>query len=147
MDIRKIIKEELKSIFEQESGEIKGLDILNHFPFSELPDTRDKANWQSGVPGWGKVYVPSLDTSDAQQQVVAKDDFTYREFQGPKMMHKFSGYINDFNKKFGEEPIFSIHPEAPWHSRVEILNPKYKEWKRGSDDTKASMLSHWGTTD
>lgn len=147
MDIRKVIQEELKQVFEQEVGEIKGLDILNHFPFSDLPDTRREADWQNGVPGWGKVYIPSIDTSDAMHQVVAKDDFTYREFQGPKMMHKFEGYIDEFKRKFGEEPVFKIHPDAPWYGRVEILNPKFNEWRDKGNATKASMLAHWGTTD
>lgn len=147
MDIRKVIQEELKKVFEQEGGEIKGLDILNHFPFSDLPDTTNDAEWQKGVPGWGKVYVPSLDTSDAQHQVVSKEDFVYHEFQGPKMMHQFDGYIDIFKKKFGEEPVFKIHPDAPWYGRVEILNPKFKEWKEKSDSVKASMLAHWGTAD
>jgi hypothetical protein len=147
MNIRKLIQEELKKVFEQEDREIKGLDILNYFPFSELPETRSGADWQNGVPGWGTVNVPSLDTSDAQQQIASKQDFVYHEFQGPKMMHKFDGYIDIFKKKFGEEPVFRIHPDAPWYGKVEILNPKFKEWKDRGNDTKASMLAHWGTTD
>lgn len=145
MNIRKVIKEEIQKVFEQDSDGIKGLDILNHFPFSDLPDTRDEADWQKGVAGWGKVHVPSLDTSDSQEQVVAKDDFTYREFQGPKMMHKFDGYIDKFKKKFGEEPVFKINPDAPWYGRVEILNPKFKEWREMGDSAKSSMLTQWGS--
>lgn len=128
MDIRKVIQEELQGVFEQENMEIKGLDILNHFPFSDLPETRESSDWKNGVSGWGKVYVPSLNSSDAQQQIVSKKDLVYHEVQGPKMLHKFDGYIDIFKKRFGEEPIFSINSNAPWHSRVEILNPKFQEW-------------------
>jgi hypothetical protein len=113
---------------EVDSQEIVGLDILNHFPFNQLPDTRKDADWQMGVPGWGKVHLPSID-SNGLTQIVAKDDFTYREFQGPKMVHKFDGYIQDFKDKFGEEPIFKINPEGSWYDKVQVINPKYLESK------------------
>ena len=142
-NIRKVIREEFSKVFEQDMGGIKGIDILNHFPFSELPETKKEADWQNGISGWGKVYVPSLDTSDGQQQVVSKDDFTYTEFQGPKMMHRFDGYVDIFNKKFGDEPIFAINPDADWHSKVEILNPKFKEWRESGNLAKGDALKGW----
>ena len=110
------------------SGTIVGLDILNHFPFNQLPDTRKDADWVKGVAGWGKVYLPSID-SNGLTQIVAKEDFTYREVKGPKMVHKFSGYIEEFKDRFGEEPVFKINPEGSWYDKVVVINPKYLESK------------------
>jgi len=121
-------RKERGELNEVEEEGIVGLDILNHFPFNQLPDTRKGADWQRGVPGWGKVYLPSID-SNGLTQIIAKDDFTYREVNGPKMVHKFNGYIQDFKQKFGEEPIFKITPEADWYDKIQIINPKYLESK------------------
>jgi hypothetical protein len=121
-------RKERGELNEVEEEGIVGLDILNHFPFNQLPDTRKGADWQRGVPGWGKVYLPSID-SNGLTQIVAKDDLTYREVQGPKMVHKFNGYIQDFKQKFGEEPIFKIAPEDNWYDKIQVINPKYLESK------------------
>jgi len=137
MNIRKIIKEELNSVFNEDSNGIVGLDILNHFPFSELPENRLDGDWQKGVPGWGKVFIPGLNAVDAEQQVVSKDDFTYREVEGPKMVHKYDGYIENFKKMFGEEPVFSINPSADWYNKVKIINPKFKQWRESGIKNKS----------
>jgi hypothetical protein len=130
MDIRKIIKEELSMVFESDDKGIKGLDILNHFPFSDLPETRKDSDWKVGVSGWGKVYVPSVESPGSSTQIASNEDFVYREVKGPKMIHKIDGYIIDFKNKFGEEPIFKINPNVPKHEMIEILNTSFKNWRK-----------------
>lgn len=148
--INKVFEEIWNKLNEEESSSdsshILGLNILNYFPFSELPKGKEGADWQKGVDGWGKVYLPSLDTADAQMQIVSKDDIIGSQYQGPKMLHKFSGYIDSFEKKFGEEPKFVIDPSKPWYSKVEIVNPKFLEWKEEYSKGKQTYLDSVGTT-
>jgi hypothetical protein len=125
---------------------IVGKDILNHFPFSALPEERIGADWINGVEGWGKVQLPSVDESDSVTQIVSKSDFFPREVQGPKMLHKFSGYLDEFERRFGEEPIFVIDPSQPWFGKVKIINPKFNEWKERGLKVKGDTLARWGST-
>jgi Zn-finger nucleic acid-binding protein len=130
------------------SNQVVGLDILNVFPFSQLAQSRKDVNWQDrSVEGWGPVYLPSVDDSDSQTQIFSKDDIIGYEFQGPKMLHKYAGYVGEFKQKFGEEPIFSLHPEEPWFGKVKIINPKYNEWKEGGLKAKGDWLRNAGTTE
>ncbi len=125
MDLRKIIKEEIEKVFDN-SNKIVGLDILNHFPFSNLPETAADSNYKTrDVAGWGPVIVPKIGSGDNGQQILSKDDIIGTEFQGPKIMHKFDGYIESFRKKYGEDPIFELHPEEKSSSkRIVIVNKK-----------------------
>jgi hypothetical protein len=139
MDLRKIIREEFEQAFSEGPGteEIKGYDILNHSPFAELPETRGDVDWKNR----GRVFVPSLDTGDARMQVFSKDDLTGSEVQGPKMVHKFTGYIDQFKSKYGEEPIFTIDGD-----KVDIVNPGFQEWRERYLKGKGATLAAWGTT-
>lgn len=139
MNIRKLINEELNKIFSKDFDVIKGGDIINHFPFSDLPEKRSGADWKSGVSGWGKVYVPGLDRADSLLQIPAKEDFFYREVQGPKMIHKYSGYISDFKERFGEEPLFKIDSSK---KKVYIVNDEYISWKEESLNNMKSFFKY-----
>lgn len=144
MDLRKIIREEFEKAFSEGPGteEIKGYDLLNHSPFSELPETRRDVDWDNR----GRVFVPALDMGDARMQVFSKDDLTGSEVQGPKMVHKFSGYIEEFKDKFGEEPVFTIVNGPDSIIKAEIVNPSYLEWKEQYLKNKGATLDAWGTT-
>lgn len=130
------------------SNQVVGLDILNVFPFSQLAQSRREVNWQDrSVEGWGPVYLPSVEDADAQTQIFSKDDIIGYEFQGPKMLHKYAGYVADFKRKFGEEPVFTLHPEEPWFGKVKIANPKFNEWKNRGLELKGNWLKNAGTTE
>jgi hypothetical protein len=146
MDIRKIIKEEIGKVIKEESSsqEIVGLDILNHFPFSELSDTRDVLT--RDVEGWGSVQLPTVGGEDSMTQILAKTDITGNEYQGPKMVHKFSGYIDAFKSRYGEEPVFILNPSAPWFAKVKVINPSFVERRKEYSDSKGETLKSWGTT-
>lgn len=118
MSIRKIIREQLEDMIGSDNT-VKGIDILNHFPFSELPETRDDVDWSNrGIKGWGDVHIPSLD-ANGLTQMFGKDDVI--------------GYVNNFNKKFGEDPIFKLNSSAPWHSKTIIINEPYIQAKDLTD--------------
>lgn len=139
MDIRKVIREEFEKAFSEGPGteEIKGYDILNHSPFAELPETRVDVDWKNR----GRVFVPAIDDADARMQVFSKDDLTGSEVQGPKMIHKFAGYIENFKDRFGEEPIFTIDGD-----KVDIVNPGFQEWRQKGLEAKGRALDSFGTT-
>jgi hypothetical protein len=147
MNIRKIIKEELEKVFESEEKGIVGLDILNHFPFSELPEKRVDGSFSNNIDGWGKIQIPDLGSEGSLTQIVSKEDFINHEFKGPKMTHKYEGYINKFKRKFNEEPIFKINPNGNWYDKIEIINPKFKEWRSDFYKSKESTLDSWNTAD
>lgn len=149
MDIRKIIREELRKVIsENKNKSIVGSNIINVFPFSELGDNRQDGFTRS-VPNWGQVHLPSLETGDATTTIFSKEDILGGEdWVHPKTGNvlKNPGYINIFKTKYGEEPIFSINPDASWYDKVEILNPKFIEWRKDYNNKKSETLKSWGTT-
>lgn len=136
MDIRKIIRENLEKLFEahQDRGPFTGLEILNQYPFSKLPDVRANVNWSKrGVEGWGEVKLPSVDTGDAQSGVFGQDDVIQ--------------YIQKFEEKFGESPIFMIHPNEVWYNKIKVINPKFVNWREDYSQGKSAWLKDFGNTD
>lgn len=118
---------------------IVGLDILNHEPFSNLPETRsDMGDYTTRM----ELKLPSIETSDASTIIFSKSDLTGYEFQGPKMMHKISGYISSFKNKFGEEPIFvDLESTGSKFGGAKVANQSYLDWKYQGDEAKRSYLS------
>jgi hypothetical protein len=118
---------------------IVGLDILNHEPFSSLPDTRSEmGDYTTRM----ELSLPSIETSDASTIIFSKADLTGYEFQGPKMMHKISGYISSFKNKFGEEPIFvNLESKGGKFGGAKVANQSYLDWKYQGDEAKRSYLS------
>ena len=119
MNIRKLIREQIESILNEEnplSGPaIKGFEILNHFPFSKLPEARANVNWSNrGVSGWGEVHVPAFD-GNGMSTFFAKDDVME--------------YMEGFKNKFGEEPLFIINPTAEWYGKIRVINEPYQKAK------------------
>ena len=113
---------------------IVGLDILNYEPFSSLPNTRSEmGDYRNRV----ELRLPSLETADADITIFSKDDLTGYESQGPKMVHKYGGYISNFKDKFAEEPVFiELNQKG-----ARIGNDVYLKWKEQNYDAKASFLS------
>lgn len=111
---------------------IVGLDILNHEPFKSLPDTR------SGMSNV-RPKLPNLDMSDASLVMFSKEDFVDHEVQGPKMVHKFHGYITAFVNKFGEQPIF-VNLVDGLNGSAEIANEKFLQWKERGNAAKQSWI-------
>jgi hypothetical protein len=121
----------------ENGGEIVGMDIVNHPPFNDLPETRDDVDWNFR----GNVHIPSVEDGDAMEQVVAKDDITGRELTlKDGTSKKVDGYIEKFNQRFGEEPTFVLDPTAEWYGRVKIINPKFVEWQDKYTTGKADFL-------
>jgi hypothetical protein len=102
-----------------------GQEILSHPEFAKLPETRSDVDWKNRP----QVYLPSLDTADARMQVVSKDDLTGSEVQGPKMVHRFPGYLKVFESKFGEAPIFIDVDHKYLGKIIDIQNPKFIAWR------------------
>jgi len=135
MKLRKFIQEQIGQILSENNfpGKvIKGFEILNYFPFNKLPDTRDMVNWSNrGVNGWGDVYLPAID-GNGMQQITSKDDVSGHEpWAHPKTGHVIqnAGYIEDFKKAFGEEPMFMLDPAASWFGKVQVINEPYLQRK------------------
>jgi hypothetical protein len=124
---------------ENETNGILGLDILNHEPFSNLPNTRSEmGDYTTRM----ELSLPSIETSDASTIIFSKADLTGYEFQGPKMMHKISGYISSFKNKFGEEPIFvNLESKGGKFGGAKVANQSYLDWKYRGDEAKRSYLS------
>lgn len=123
MNIRKLIREQIGNILNEEmpisEPVITGLEVLNHFPFNKLPETRNDVDWSNrGVSNWGDVHVPSLD-GNGLTQMFGKDDVI--------------DYVNQFNKKFGEEPNFKLDASAPWFGKIKVLNEPYIKSKELTD--------------
>jgi hypothetical protein len=138
MDIRKIIKEQLQKLMEEDSplfgseDAVVGAEILNHFPFNKLPETRAQVDWSNrGVPAWGDVQIPSID-GNGLTSITSKDDIIGGEsWSHPKTGHVTHnpGYIALFKQKYGEEPRFLINPTAPWYGKITVLNAPYLKAK------------------
>lgn len=140
MNIRKLIKEQLERIFNEEipgaQPAIQGMEILNHFPFNKLPETRATVNWsQRGVSGWGDVFLPAIDGNGTSQITSKEDIIGNQPFTHPKTGHvsQSAGYITDFKNRFGEEPMFKIDSSAPWYGRVQVVNEPYLANKQQHD--------------
>ncbi len=129
MDIRKLIREELESFFDQDKGAgIVGTDIVGYL--HDLPETRDEVNWAHPRTFYA---LPSLDNSNAHTEVYDKEFFTgwdrpYMR-QGKPVPHSGEGYVAEFQKRYGENPIFKINGR-----KIEILNPKFNS---GQDNQTA----------
>jgi hypothetical protein len=121
---------------------VVGLDILNQPPFSNLPETRrETGDYTTRM----EPRLPSLETPDASTIMFSKQDFIDHEFQGPKMMHKFDGYVTLFKKKFGEEPIFINIKDEGRRGSADIANEKFIEWRdRGLASKRAWMDAERG---
>lgn len=131
MNIRKIIREMLE---QQNGGGIEGLEILNHYPFNKLPDVRANVDWKNrGVEGWGEVMVPSVGEGDAMSTVFGQDDVI--------------NYVNQFEKKFGTAPIFSLNPGAVWFDKVKVINPEFIDWKNNYNTGKQKWVDQYGSGD
>lgn len=134
MDIRKIIREQLESMFAENTSDnvIVGLDIINHFPFNKLPDTINDVDWKSReIPGWGQIHIPALN-GNGLTAINSKDAIIGGEsWSHPKTNHVLDnhGFISDFKNKYGEEPKFVLNPSAPWFSKIEIINESYLQAK------------------
>jgi len=82
--------------------QVIGADIINHEPFKSLPNTRKE------VEDMGKsvVSLRSLDTPGANVVIFAKQDLFDHRFEYNGKVYNYGGYIDDFKRKYGEEPIF-----------------------------------------
>lgn len=116
MDIRKYIRESLEHILREENvisdseNEIVGEDILNYFPFTELPDIRSRE--YNRVSGWGNVQIPSLD-GNGLTTILSKSEMLR--------------YVKKFMADNGEAPVFILTPSNSWYDKVVVKNDKRKE--------------------
>lgn len=137
MNLRKFIRESIERMMsENTDGQtVVGAEILTVPPFSMLPDTRKDVDWNNR----GDVYLPSVNAI-GKTQIFSKDDITGQEpWTHPKSnkTFKFSGYVEQFKNKFGEEPIFSINSNGT----VEIMNEPYLQYVNKTSDA----ISNFGT--
>lgn len=79
-----------------------GKKILNYEPFKSLPDTRAEVKSM----GASLVSLPSLDTGGATIVIFSKEDLFDHSFEYNGKEYNTSGYIDEFKRKYGEEPIF-----------------------------------------
>lgn len=111
-------------------NQTKGYDALEQFPFSELADTYEeyaKNGFNDTIQGWGSVQIPS--GGDSLRTVNTKND-----------LNKF---INQFKKQYGEEPIFELNPNEAWHSKIKIINDRFKKDKESEQDSIAKDFRYW----
>jgi hypothetical protein len=85
---------------------VRGTDALKTFPFSELPEN----GYTERVQGWGSVQVPS--GGDSLRTMKSKRDLIE--------------FINSYEEQYGEEPMFEINPNEVWHSKIQIVNDRFK---------------------
>jgi len=112
--------------------EIVGLDILDVYPFSELPDTRAEVDWDNrGVEGWGPVHLPNPD--DTLSGILEKDAVIT--------------WLESFKKQFNEDPVFQLNPDGDWYDKVVVTNPAFLERKEKFMQAKGDTLDKWGTTE
>lgn len=112
---------------EVEGQNIVGLDILNHEPFASLPQSRDINNMRRDV------NMPSVQDGDVTLKMMEKD--------------AVESWIAAFKKKFNEEPIFQLNPDAPYFDQTKVLNEPFIAWQNRYVQGKADALKGWGTTD
>lgn len=146
-DQRNMKKETAAKIKEDEETKdlVKGLDILQHEPFSSLPDDRIGADFNNHP----EIYFQGEDgkLKSFESNIFSKDDLTGSEFTHPRTKHvqKSLGFIKTFIDKYGEEPIFEILPGkgAILKNEAAIAN------KTNTDDlnTKASFKKTRNETD
>lgn len=113
-----------------------GKEILNHPDFVNLPETRSDVDWNNRP----QVFLPALDTVDARQQIFAKSDLLGSEVQGPKMVHKFSGYLKEFEHRFNEKPIFIDVDHKYLGKIIDIQNPKFVAWREQGLAAKGAYM-------
>lgn len=129
MNIRKFIKESIENAMMQENvgKTIVGADILNHFPFKKLPEDRQHVNWSNrGVNGWGEINLPAID-GNGLSAMHGKDDVI--------------SYLQQFAAKFKEDPIFVLNPSGLWFDKIQVINPKYTEFK----NSVSNAIQKFGT--
>jgi len=151
-ELKELIKEQIKSLISESEGlhnffygddenapkpqglnkfRPKGMELLNAFPFTALPMTRKDVNWDKrGVDKWGGVYLPNI-TGDLDAMVQIFDQDQVKEF------------IEEFIKKYKEEPIFSINPSQKELNKVKITNPKFIKQKEDYVKDKISYLDKY----
>lgn len=103
---------------------IKGMDILNYFPFTELSNSREEG-YTRNVSGWGDVQIPSLD-GEGLTQIPSKEDMVR--------------FIKGFSGNFGEEPIFTLNPSGVWYDKIKVINPKFLSHQMAAKDAKSAMV-------
>lgn len=101
MNLRKIIREGVESAMSQNN--IVGLDILSYL--TNIPKTRAEVDWIKRP----SYLISSLEDGDGSSMVFEKDYIIK--------------YINDFESKFKERPVFEINGD-----RIVVTNPKYRKW-------------------
>jgi hypothetical protein len=79
-----------------------GEELINYEPFKSLPDTRAEIKSM----GASLVSLPSLDTGGATIVIFSKEDLFDHSFEYNGKEYNTSGYIDEFKRKYGEEPIF-----------------------------------------
>lgn len=140
MDIRKLIKEEIESLFNG-GNVINGMEIVNYL--KDLPETRDEVNWSNPRTFY---TIPTIDNSFANTEVLDKEFFTgwNRPYmrQGKSVPSNGEGYISEFQRVFGEQPIFKINGR-----NIDVLNPKFKEGRKNSEFSNPHPIQSFGTTD
>lgn len=129
-------------------GETEGTEntmtIDQLLPQLDLPDTRDEVDWDNRQR---RYIIPSVTGGDAGSYIMEKEFFTGREFVTRPPYNKrvvVPGYMEEFKKKFGEDPIFTLDQA---NRRIDVVNPKFQEWRQQYSDAKAATLKQWGTTE
>lgn len=105
-NLRKYIRESIERMISESNGGLVGMEIVNIPPFSSLPENRKLVDWRNR----GEAYLPSVD-SNGKTHILSKADIF--------------GYINEFMKKYGEEPRFSLS-----NGSIQIINEPYVKFQK-----------------
>lgn len=126
MDIRKIIKEQIENLFNENfatESEIVGGQIISHL--HDLPAVRAEVNWNHPRTFY---QTPSLGNANAELSVFDKA--------------QMAEYISEFERKFGEKPYFKIDGR-----KISISNPNFITWRTEGQNNVQDTLGQWGDRD
>ena len=113
---------------------IVGLDILNYPPVSQLKET--SLDEPTSIK---KVKFPGIGRMDATRIIMSHDDITGSEHEYLRVDNKWVfGYVDQFKKKFNEEPIFKLTPENRFLD-VDVINPIYLKARDKHNSGMANM--------
>lgn len=111
-----------------------GIEILNQFPFNKLhAKVTDTESYKDrSVEGWGNVHLPSL-SGEGMAVVWSKD--------------RVEEYVEDFYKKFGEEPVFQLNPNDVWFNRTVVTNTCFLKFKEEKTERIRNGIKQFGTAE
>lgn len=109
-------------------------NIFNYLPFNSLyPDVHGAETWRDReIPGWGNVHLPAL-SGEGCLLVWSID--------------RVEEYIEEFNEKFGEYPIFELNPDGVWFNKCRVVNDCFLKFKEEKSEMIRKGIEAMGTAE